>query len=104
MGLFNFFKPKKNRINEEFERINNDMFPKGRRDIDSTIKELLLILDYKLEEKEVETIAIKSIFISRISEDFDKERLRGHLSGYCLQYFNEAQLSKYFDYLIAIKV
>ncbi len=103
MGLFDFLKPKQNKLNEQFERINNDIFPKGRRDIESAVNELLLILNNAIGKSEAEAIVMKSVFISRISENFDKERLRTHLAGYCIQHFNESQISNFFDYLAAIK-
>lgn len=104
MGFFDFLKPKKNKLNEQSERIINDIFPKGRKDIDSVMNELLLILNNKIGKKEAETIATKSVIISRISQDFDKDRLKVHLAGYCIQHFSESQISKFFDYLTAIKI
>lgn len=103
MGFFDFLKPRRNKLNEHFERISNDVFPKGKKDIDSAVNELLLILNNKIGKKEAETIVTKSVFISRISQNFDKERLKAHLAGYCIQHFNESQISKFFDYLTAIK-
>lgn len=103
MGFFDFLKPKKNKLNQKFEQINNDIFPKGRKDIESAVNELLLILNNSIGKSEAEVIVMKSVFISRISEKFDKERLRTHLAGYCIQHFDEPQISKFWQYLSAIK-
>jgi hypothetical protein len=104
MGIFDFLKPKKNPMEEAFEKMHNSIFPKGERDINAGIQELLRILDNKIDTKTARSILIKSAAISRISEKFDKERLRVHLAGYCLHHFNDKQLDKYFNYLTAMSV
>jgi hypothetical protein len=53
---------------------------------------------------EARNIFVKSVSISRVSSNFDKQRLVNHLKGYCLQHFNEKQLDKFFDYLTALTV
>lgn len=102
MGLFDFLKPKKSPLNEHMERLSNSMFPKGQKDIDAGTNELLFILKNKISRETAQGIFLKSIAISRISQKFDKERLRAHLAGYCLQHFSEQQLDDYYNYLSAL--
>ena len=102
MSLFDFFKPKKNETNEMFERMDASIFPKGDRDKNAATDELLRILNNKISKEEASQILTKAIFISRISQNFNKERLRVHLSGYCLQHFTEKQVEEFYHYLSAL--
>ncbi|GEM_PF-1441217 len=102
MGLFDFLKPKKNPMEEMMEKISNSIFPKGEKDIDAGTKELLYILNYKIDYDTAKSIFLRSAVISRISEKFDKERLKTHLAGYCLQHFSDEQVEKFHEYLIAL--
>lgn len=105
MGFFDFLKPKQNnQKNDNFARWDATWFPKGEMDINYAIKELLFILNNKIESSEAETIIIKSIAISNIAQEFNKERLKLHLAGYCLNHFNEAQIDAFYNYLQACKV
>ena len=107
MGLFDFFKPKKSAIEEMFERMNNSTFPKGEKDIDACVDELLRILGNKISREEAKNIVLKSVFISRMSlgdksDPFTIERLRAHLAPYALHHFNDEQLMHFWGYLIGI--
>lgn len=102
MGLFDFFKPKKSATEEMFERMSNSTFPKGEKDIDACVDELLRILGNKISREEAKKIVLKSVFISRMSDGFTKERLRAHLAPYALHHFNEEQLMNYWGYLVGI--
>ena len=99
MGFFDFFKSKKKPGNELLESLTNSLFPKGIKDIQAGTNELLYILNNKIDSSIAENIFVKSSAISRIAKDFDKERLKLHLSGYCIQYFNDSQIDKYYNYL-----
>jgi hypothetical protein len=116
MGLFNFFKPKKNdlqsivdhlrdsnpEIKKNVKNMLNSYFPMGVADYNAGIDELLHILNNKISRKKAMLILVKSVIISRISQPFDKERLRLHLSGYCLNYFTENQLDMFLRYLTVL--
>lgn len=103
MGLFDFFKKKTSPLEEMIEKMHNSIFPKGPKDINAGTDELLCILENKVSREVAKSIFLKSTAISRISEKFDKERLRTHLAGYAIQYFTEKQLDMLYNYLIALK-
>lgn len=104
MGLFDFLKPKRNPMEEMMDKISNSIFPKGEKDIDAGTKELIHILGNKIDYDTAKTIFLKSAVISRVSDKFDKERLRSHLAGYCLQYFNDNEIEKFHGYLTALSM
>lgn len=104
MGLFDFLKQKKDPIEEMMEKISNSIFPKGEKDINAGTKELLYILNNKIDYDTAKLIFLRSAAISRISEKFDKERLKSHLAGYCIQHFNNEQVEKFYGYLTALSV
>jgi hypothetical protein len=99
MGLFDFLKPKKSKMNDLFAQMSAKIFPKGQKDIDAITDALLYILNNKVSRSEAQTIAVRSVAISRISKEFSRERLKQHLAGYCLQYFNEKQIETFHGYL-----
>ena len=102
MGLFNFLKPKKDTKNELFEKLSNQIFPKGDKDINAGTDELLFILDNTVDRDTAKSIFVKAMVISAITEKFDEERLKAHLRGYCLEYFNPDQVKTYHIYLVAL--
>jgi hypothetical protein len=102
MGFFDFLKPKKSASDELMEKMANSMFPKGQKDIQAGTKEVLRILQHRIDEETAQSIFLKSSGISRIAQNFDEERLRLHLSGYCLQYFTDEQVQELFWYLQAL--
>lgn len=101
MGLFKFFKPKKKEIIaiEQFQEL---LFPIGQIDIDAGTNELLRILNNKISRDEARSIFVKSYGLSKISEKFDIERLKAHLSGYCLHYFTDKQVNDFHGYLVSL--
>lgn len=103
MGLFDFFKSEKNDLDDNLSQLINKFFPKGKKDINAGTQELMRILDNSIPEAEARNIFIKSVAISRISENFDEERLRDHLSGYCIEYFDKEKIKQFLSYLIALK-
>lgn len=99
MGLFNFLRPKKIDFNNILAQMHSRLFPNGQKDITAVTDALLLILNHKISKEEAESIAVKSVALSRITEKFNKERLKQHLKGYCIQYFNDEQIKAFHGYL-----
>jgi hypothetical protein len=104
MGLFDFLKPKKNELNESFAHMSSSFFPKGEKDIDAVTESILFILNNKISKDEAKNIAIKSVAISRISDEFTEIRLIAHLSRYCLHHFNDDQIKTFHGYLSFLKI
>jgi hypothetical protein len=102
MGFLSFLRHKKIPLKERLDKMFDSMFPKGEKDVKAGTKELLCILNNKIDYGTARTIFLKSIAISRIAKEFDKERLKIHLTGYCIHHFNEAQIEKYYNYLVAL--
>lgn len=102
MGLFNFFKKKENFQSDIMKKIADSLFPKGEQDINAGTNELLRILNNKISRDDAKSIFVKSYSLSAISEKFDKERLKTHLSGYCLQHFTEKQIEEFHGYLASL--
>lgn len=109
MGFFDFLKPKKNEIIDTAQSILKQVFPKGEEDYKAGTLELLDILNSKVSESDARNIFIKSTLICRVVSSkndenikFDKERLKVHLSGYCLEYFNDEQITRLHNYQIAM--
>ena len=105
MGFLDFLKPKqKNEMNDAFAQMNATWFPKGEKDINYAVNELIYILNNKIDKKEAETIILKAVAISNIASEFNKERLKQHLAGYCLHHFNDKQVETFYNYLQACKI
>jgi hypothetical protein len=102
MKLFDFLKPKKSELNDSIAHLHASIFPKGEKDMNAVTNELLLILNNKISISEATNIALKAIAISRISQNFNRERLKSHLAGYCLHYFSDKQIDKFYNYLAAL--
>lgn len=102
MGLFDFLKPKKNEFKDTLSQLVNSYFPKGEKDINAGTEELLYILNNSIDKSEAKVIFIQSFAMCQLSEKFDKEDLKAHLKGYCIQHFNEAQIGKFYGYLTAL--
>jgi hypothetical protein len=61
MGLFNSSKPQKNNEqNEMFARLNASIFPKGDKDENACVDELLRILGNKISRTDAKSILLKS--------------------------------------------
>ncbi len=104
MGLFDFLKPKKSELNETLAHMSASFFPKGEKDINAVTDAVLHILNNKISREDAKNIALKSVAISRISKEFSKDRLRMHLSGYCLQHFNDKQVETFHGYLSLLTI
>lgn len=104
MGFFDFFKPKKNDLWDLVKQINNNCFPKGEKDIIAATEAVLHILNNSIDYAEARDIAVKTVSISRIAKDFTVDRLKLHLSGYCLHHFNDSQINVLYGYLTFLKV
>lgn len=102
MGLFDFFRKKKNLQSEMMKKMADNLFPKGEQDINAGANELLRILENNISRDEAKNIFVKSYALCAISERFDKNRLKTHLSGYCLQYFTEKQIVEFHGYLASL--
>lgn len=99
MGFFDFLKPKKNVFNNAIAQMHAKIFPKGEKDMNAVADELLYILNYKITKDEARSIGVKSVAISRLSENFSKDRLKQHLAGYCLHHFDDNQIETFHGYL-----
>ncbi len=97
-------KQDKNELKGSFAKIQKEMFPKGRKDIDDGTNELLRILNNKIDFKTAENIFVLSssiCYISSMNNGFNKERLEQHLAPYAIQYFNDSSLSEFYKYLVS---
>jgi len=102
MGLFDIFKKKKNLQSDCMKKMFDSLFPKGEQDINAGTNKLLRILNNKISRDEARSIFIKSYSLSSLSEKFDTERLKVHLSGYCLHYFSDKQVDDFHGYLVSL--
>jgi hypothetical protein len=107
MGLFKFFKKNKSTNNAELNALMDktlkDIFPNGQKDIDERTNVLLRILNNKIDVKTAKTILMRSssiCYTGNLRGAFDVERLRQHLAGYCLQYFDEKSLQDFYILLV----
>lgn len=103
MGLFDFFRRKKDPLKETTEKIFNEIFPGGKKDIETGAKVLQHLLRNKIDTKTAVQIYSQSAAFAKITEQFDKERLRSHLGGYALHYFTESELNSYYEFLTAFR-
>lgn len=107
MGLFDFLKPNKPQKNSELEdwtkKALKEIFPNGEIDINERTNSLLKILNNSIDRNTARTIVTRSssiCYTSNLRNAFDEERLKQHLSGYCLQYFNDNTLRQFYILLI----
>lgn len=94
----------KGELNSLLEKMHKEIFPNGKRDIDEGTKELLRILNYKIDEKTAQNIFVKSssiCYTTTMNGTFSKERLKQHLAPYALDYFNDSTLSEFYDYVLS---
>jgi hypothetical protein len=85
------------------DKVIKDIFPNGEKEIKGRTNALLRILDNKVDEPTARRILMQSsaiCYLSDAEDPFDKERLRKHLAGYCLQYFNEKSLQEFYILLV----
>ena len=109
MGFFDFFKPKKNEALEVANAMLKQVFPGGELDYKAGTNEILEILNHKVSVDVARNIFVKSTMICRIvsskndeNSKFDVDRLRVHLSGYCIEHFNEDQIQKLHGYQVSL--
>ena len=105
MGFFDLFKKKPDPIQEMRDKMFNQMFPKGDKDILAATNQLLTILNHSIPINEAKSIITKSYIICLLTSEkdkFDKERLKLHLDGYCIQHFDEKQVDEFYNYIMAI--
>lgn len=109
MGFFDFLKPKRNEALDAAQAMLKQVFPNGDLDYQAGTAEVLNILNNAVSKEVARNIFTKSTLICRIvsmkeGEDnkFDVERLKVHLSGYCIQYFNEDQIKRLHNYQVAL--
>ena len=109
MGFFDFLKPKRNEALEAAQALLKQVFPNGEADYQAGTNEVLYILNNSVSKEIARNIFTKSTLICRIvsmkegeDNEFDIERLRVHLSGYCIQYFNEDQVKRLHNYQAAL--
>jgi hypothetical protein len=97
-------KRSKHGLQDLFEKIQREIFPNGKIDIDAGTKELLRILNNKVNEETAQTIFLKSssiCYTTSLNNEFSKERLKQHLSPYALHYFNDKALNDFYAYLLS---
>lgn len=109
MGFFDFLKPKKNEALEAANAMLKQVFPNGELDYKAGTNEILEILNHKIPSDVARNIFVKSTMICRIvaskndeNSKFDVERLRVHLSGYCIEHFNEDQIKQLHGYQVSL--
>ena len=94
------------RDNKELRKTTDDfinwLFPKGNQDIKAGVDELLYILKNCISREEAKSILVRSLIMSQM-EKFDIGVLKSHLSGYCIEHFNERQIEIFYYYLLALK-
>jgi hypothetical protein len=107
MGLFDFFKRGKptnnSELNEWVDKTLKTIFPNGQKDIAERTNVLLRILNNKVDVKTARTILLRSsslCYTTNLRKAFDVERLKQHLAGYCLQYFDEKSLQDFYILLV----
>jgi len=116
MGLFNFLKKNKSinspeaydlannaKLREMTDKMLDDIFPDFQQDVKERSNTLLRILNNKVDEKTARTILLRSssiCYTTNLSGQFSIERLRQHLAGYCLQYFDEKSLQDFYIFLV----
>jgi len=102
MNFFNIFK--KDPWKKIFKEMNKAILPNSEDDIVAGTNELMNILNNTIDEEKARPIFLKSIAISYFSEGFTKQRLIEHLDRYCLQFFNDDQVDKFYGYLVALRI
>jgi predicted ATP-dependent Lon-type protease len=99
MGLFDFLKPKPSKKEELFERMSAEMFPRGEKDIKAVTDAVLLILNNVKSREDAKSIALKSMFISKMNRPFELDRLKEHLTGYSQYKFSDHQVQEFYNYI-----
>ena len=106
MGFFDFLKPKqKDPLDEYAQTMMKLVFPAGEVDLQAGTTEVLNILNHSIARN----IFVKSTMICWIvtmkkdaDNKFDVDRLRMHLSTYCIEHFNERQIKRLHGYQVSM--
>ena len=94
----------KNELQGLINKMQQEIFPNGYKDIEEGKKELLRFLNHSIEDKTAESIFRKSssiCYTTSMRNEFSKERLKQHLKPYALHYFNDESLNSFYDYLLS---
>ncbi|MDR2839800.1 MAG: hypothetical protein LBV75_00825 [Paludibacter sp.] len=97
-------KQNKNELQDLVNKVNKAIFPNGKSDIEAGTKELLRILNNKVDKETAQTIFLKSssiCYTTSLNNEFSKERLEQHLSHYALHYFDDKSLNDFYAYLLS---
>jgi len=107
MGLFKKKKSQDKDIDEWAKKAIGIIFPKGEKDIEIGCNELLNILHNKVDKKTAKNILLRSLGLCYThilrEEAIEKERLKMHLSGYALSYFDDKELNEFHIYLLDLQ-
>jgi len=100
MGLFDLFnKNNKRELQNSNNEIFNDLFPNGEEDVKLGANYLIEILKNKVSYNEARFIYIKSFSLSKISNNFDIQRLKQHLYS-TNQSFSEKQIQDFYVFIM----
>jgi len=109
MGIFDFLKPKRDKLTDYSLSFLKMVFPNGEIDYEVGTNEILNILNNSVSKDIARNIFIKSTVLCRVvamkkdgENKFDLARLKLHLSGYCIQYFTDDQIERLYDYQISL--
>jgi len=94
----------KNELQNLMERMQREIFPNGKNDIDEGTKQILYILNHKVNKQTAQNIFVKSssiCYTASLNGQFSKERLKQHLAPYALHYFEEETLAVFYEYLLS---
>lgn len=103
MGFLDFFKSKKSNNNDLMERMDASIFPKGQKDQNAVVDQLLIILNNSMSKDLAINIAVKTCAYSFLTEKFDIQDFKSHLERYCLDKFSETQFKQFYHYHLAIR-
>ena len=86
------------------QRMRDEIFPNGEKDIEDGTNELLRILDNKIDEDTAKNILLKCssiCYTTSLRDEFSFERLIAHLEPYALDYFDNEALNEFYAYLLS---
>lgn len=102
MDLSNFFDKNDENIDAKLDQVSNYLLPAGDKDKEAGVQEVLHLVNHQTDQELAEVIFLKSLFLSRFAGNFGKDGLKAHLSGYCLEYFNDNQIGNFHKYLTVL--
>ena len=91
MGFFDLFKSKQKKQpqNNPQHQFLNQLFPKGKQDLNFACKRLNEFLKQPLPQQQLQQLLIRSYSMSEISKEFTLTRFKQHLDGYATQLFTK---------------